>query len=183
MPRNLRPSMVAAAGAAAALALVLAGCGGGSSKSSSGTTEQTSTEQTTTEQTMTEQTRTDQTTTKGGVNYDPATAILNKLHLQICSQSQLPSTLFVDPNLGFAGARKFVTAKNCSVKGPRTTIEAMTFSSHAGIAAGKAQIKKTYPKAGVSTFRTVVIGVIGPANAQQVANTITQTLGAGTSNG
>ena len=173
MPRGVRPAMLAPAVVAAVLALVLAGCGGGSDKSSSGTTQQTTTEQTTT----------DQTTTKGGVNYDPATTIAKAVGLEICSSTQLPSTTFVDPNLGFAGARKFETAKDCSKKGPRTTIEAMTFSSHAGIAAGKAQIKKQYPNAGVSSFRTVVIGVVGPANAQQLADDITKQLSAGTTSG
>jgi hypothetical protein len=152
MSRHARPAILAVVGAA--LALAIAGCGGDGGNNSSGNT------------------------TKGSINEDPATQVLHATGLEVCSQSQLPSTLVVDPDLGFAGARKFVTAPDCSKKGPRTTIVAATFSSHEGIAAGKKAIKKKYPQAAVTSYKTVVIGVLGP-NAQKVANTIEKELSSG----
>jgi hypothetical protein len=153
MPRVARASIVSA-GAVAALAIAVAGCGGGGS---GGATR---------------------------VNHDPAQAILKELGLQECSSKVIPSTTFVNPNStsgagDFAGAREFVAAPDCSKKtSPRTTITAATFTTHEAIAAAKATVKKKYPHAGVASFRTVVVDVIGP-NAQATADKIVKLLSTG----
>jgi hypothetical protein len=163
MPKRVS---VFSVGAIVAVAIAVAGCGGGGSKSSSSTNGNTST-----------------TSTKpSGINHDPAQAILAQLGLKECSSKNIPSTALVNPNSSagagsFAGARIFEAAPDCS-KGPKTTIVAATFSTHEGIAAGKAAIKKKYPKAGVASFRTVVVGVLGP-NAQATADKIVKLLSAG----
>jgi len=122
----------------------------------------------------------------GRKNHDPANAILKSLGLEECSSRQVPSSVIVGNSTvsgvgSFAGARIFETAADCSKKGPRTTIYAATFSTHEGVAAGAAGIKKLHPKAGVATFRTVVVGVVGP-NAQQTADKIVTHLSAGVIN-
>jgi hypothetical protein len=157
MSRYLRPLVVALAVASPLLAA--AGCGGSSSSSSPATTPTTPA---------------NKTNAPGGINYDPATTLLKSLGLQICSQQQMPATAIVQEN--FTGARSFVTAPDCSKKGPRTTIIAATFSTPQAVASGKKAMQKRYPKAAVTTYKTFVIAVQGP-NAQQIANEITKKLG------
>jgi len=150
-----RMSTSLAVGAVIAVALAVAGCGGGSSSSTA------------------------------KVNHDPAQAILKQLGLQECTSRQVPSTVFVNPNgassgaSSFAGARSFIVAPDCSKNtSPRTTITAGAFTTHKAIAEAKAEIKKRFPKAGVASFRTVVVDVLGP-NAQATADKIVKLLSAG----
>ena len=144
-----------------AVVVALAGCGGsGSSSNSAGTT---------TKSHLT-------TTTKS-----PAAAILKSLGLEECFNHQLPATAVLDTHStaissSFAGAQIFEAAADCSKKGPRTTVIMETYSTHEGIAAGKAALKTKHPKAGVASFKTIVIGVIGGANPQQTANKIIKQL-------
>jgi hypothetical protein len=167
-----RISVSLAVGAILAIAIAVAGCGGSSSKSSSGTTSGNTTTTSTT------------STGASGKNYQPSQTILQHLGYQQCSRQNISSTLFVNPNAtngagDFAGGTVFTIAKNCST-GPKITVDAATFTTHEGIAFGKATIKKKYPKAGVGSFRTVVIGVIGGANPQALADAIIAQLSAGT---
>lgn len=175
MATATRASTVVAAGAVLAVAVALAGCGGSSSSSSSTSSSAPASTQSTT------------STSPSGVNYSPSQKVLDTLGLKQCSRENIPSTLFVNPNSSagtgsFAGGAIFTAAPDCS-KGPKTTIIAATFTTHEGIAAGKAAIVKKYPKAGVSSFRTVVIGVVGGTNPQQTADKITKELSAGTTSG
>ena len=145
-----------------AVVVALAGCGG---SGSSGTTSAG----TTAKSHLT-------TTTKS-----PAAAILKSLGLEECFNHQLPATAVLDTHStaissSFAGAQIFEAAADCSKKGPRTTVIMETYSTHEGIAAGKAALKTKHPKAGVASFKTIVIGVIGGANPQQTANKIIKQL-------
>jgi hypothetical protein len=166
--------MLVTAGGVLALAFGLAACGG-SSKSSSATTISTST------------TSTNRSTSPSGNNYSLAGQILNSLGLKQCFRKNIPGRAFTNPggsNAGvgsFAGGSIFTVAHDCS-KGPKSLIIAATFSTHQGIAAGKATIKKKYPKAGVSSFKTIVIGVVG-RNAQATADKIVKELSAGATTG
>jgi uncharacterized protein YceK len=146
-----------------AAGVVLAGCGGSGSKNSGGPT-----------------------TTSSHVNTssDPANAILKAVGLEECSERQLPATALLDTKSeaaqsSFGGARIFETAADCSKKGPRTTVVAATFSTHAGIAAGKAAFKRKYPRSGVASHKTVVVAVVGGENPQQTADEIVKLLSAG----
>ena len=150
LSRYVRLALVAAAGAA--LAFAVAGCGGDGGSDSSGTTQ------------------------AGGINEDPAKQLLSTVGLEVCSEKQLSSTAIVQP--GFAGARIFQTKPDCGKAGPTTTIVAATFTSHEAVAAGATAIKKKYPKAAVETYKTLVIGVLGP-NAQKIASTIHKQVSSG----
>jgi len=169
--------MSLAVGAILAVSIAVAGCGGGGGKSSSGTTATgTTTGGTTTSSTT--------STKPSGINYTPSQKIITELGYKECSVQQIPSTLFVNPNStsgagDFAGGNIYEIAKDCST-GPKITVYAATFSSQQGIAFGKTTLKQKYPKAGVSSFRTVVIGVVGGTDPQAMADKIISLLSAGT---
>ena len=171
-----RVSTSLAVGAILAVAIAAAGCGGGGSKSNGTTTSGTTTSGTTTSSTT--------STKPSGVNYTPSQKIIDELGYKECSVQQIPSTLFVNPNSSsgagdFAGGNIYEIAKDCST-GPKITVYAATFSSQQGIAFGKTTLKQKYPKAGVSSFRTVVIGVVGGTDPQAMADKIISLLSAGT---
>jgi hypothetical protein len=162
------------------VAVALAGCGG-SSKSGTGSTAASSTTA------AGSTTSSNSSTSPSGTNYSLSQKVLNSLGLKQCSRQNAPSSVYFNPNASlaqrsFGGGAIFTAAPDCS-KPPKTTILVATFSSHAGIAAGKKAIKAKYPKAGVASVKTIVIGVVGGKNPQATADKIVKELNTNTTSG